>query len=465
MNFKAKAIVILIALASCVPASVTPFPTNTPRPTVTRFPPTESVVLATVPTSTPNPTFTSTPVSNSIYYMIVVDSSVNMSAPFDGKTKLDAARESVATILAGLDPAANYGLLLIGGAPAPDEADTCNQPSVVNGSFASLDSVGGQIERLQPLGGGSMYQAFFLARRQFEGLPPSAILSLVLVTDSVDECSSRDEWKELENLVKVMDEAGLDFHTEIILLEPKLDYRIQLITDRIEIWSKNVVVHIPQDFATLRAANETALGNITNYVTKIIASRPSPTPARSSYTLTPIPSLITNTPGASSFTLTPLPGLVTNTLGALSYTLTPIPGTATQTPTDTSTPAPQTFTATSTPSVTPTPTPTLPPLVELVSYKYRTTGVACLVEIFVKVTGSPATGSFHVLNSSNGPNGQILPEVTLPVGNYGNNVVALFGNQPATYKHDVWFEYNGGFRSNRFTGLICPLLPTFTPTP
>jgi len=397
--------------------------------------------------------------------MIVVDSSVNMDAPFDGKTKMEAARESASTILAGLEPGANYGLVTIGGAPAADGADLCNQPSVVNASFSPRDSISNQISQLQPVSGGSMYSAFFLARRQFEGLPPDTILSLILITDTVDECVSRDEWKELENLVKVMEDTGLKFHTEIILLAEKPDFRLKLITDRIQVWSKNVVVQTTQNVAMLNAASETAIDNITGYVNKTIASRPTSTPVRSSYTLTSIPGALTSTLGASSYTLTPLPGLVTNTLGASSYTLTPVPGTKTLIPTETFTATPQTLIATSIPTITFTPTSTSAPSVELISYKYRTTGIACLVEIFVNVSGSVAVGSFHVLNSSNGPNGQILSEVTLPVGIYGNNVVTLFGNQPATYKHDVWFEYNGGIQSNRLVGLICPLLPTFTPTP
>jgi len=99
---------------------------------------------------------------------------------------------------------------------------------------------------------------------------------------------------------------------------------------------------------------------------------------------------------------------------------------------------------------------------ELLSYKFLTYGIGCQIDIVVKVTGSPATGSFHVMNSSNEPDGVISSEVTLPTGTYGNNSIVLPGSKPETYSHDIWFAYNGT-ETNRLTNVICPLLPTATP--
>lgn len=86
------------------------------------------------------------------------------------------------------------------------------------------------------------------------------------------------------------------------------------------------------------------------------------------------------------------------------------------------------------------------------------------MDIVVKVSGSPATGSFHVMNSSNGPVGEVFQQVTLPVGTYSNNIVSLSGNRPESYLHEAWFEFNG-VQSNRLKNLKCPFLPTATPTP
>jgi hypothetical protein len=124
---------------------------------------------------------------------------------------------------------------------------------------------------------------------------------------------------------------------------------------------------------------------------------------------------------------------------------------------------PVSFTATLTPSLTPTATATLAPKVQLTSYTFITTGARCQIDVLVKVTGSPATGVFHVLHAGNGPLGDVYP-VTLPVGTYNNNQLTLSGNLVTTYTHEVWFEYEG-VESNRLRGLVCPLLPTSTPTP
>jgi len=468
MHRKTITAILLIFLLITGCSGATSNPTAGIQPTVTRFPPSATYAPVTVSTTTPLSTFTLTPVSNSIYYMIVVDSSVGMSAPFDGKTKLEAARESVSTILAGLEPGANYGLLTIGGSPTADGTDACNRPSVVNTSFSPRQTISKKVSQLEPVDGGSMYSAFFLARQQFEGLPPDAIRSLIFITDSVDECSSRDEWRELENLVKIMDETGLEFHSEIILLDQNLDPGIQVITDRIEVWSKNVIVQIPQNFSMLREANEVVIGNITKYVNDIIAVRPAETPIALSFTPTPESGLPTNTLSASSYTLTPKPGALTSTLSASSYTLTPKFGTPTVTPSATLTPGIPTIVLSWTPSISPVPpssTAVSATSVSLLSVTYLTLGTGCQIDVQVRVTGGPATGVFRVRNASYAFGESTgYPQTTLQVGtNWASefsysNQITLSGNQPAYYQHEVWFEYNGR-QSNHLTQLVCPGIP------
>jgi hypothetical protein len=290
------------------------------------------------------------------------------------------------------------------------------------------------------------------------------IKTLIVVTDGVDECAGQNEWLSLESLFGVMDEAGPAFHSEIVVLAAGLDPQSAAVISRIDDSSTDVNFQLPADDALLRSAVETVLGSVNSYVSSALAARPSETPDSLQFTLTPESGLPTNTLSASSYTLTPIPGLETSTPGPSSYTVTPRPGTATFTPTITFTPVPRTGTATLTPTITRTPTPTQPPTVELVSSSYRTTGIGCQVDIVVNVSGSPAVGSFHVLNSSNGPEGEVFQQVILPVGTYSNNIVSLNGSRPESYVHEVWFEFNS-VESNHLQNLKCPFVPTATPRP
>src|SRR5262245_17792291 len=237
MYWKTIVLILLLSLflESC--AGLTQTPVVNKQPTVTRIPPTAYPTPLTPVSPTANfiPSFTPTSVSSSIYYMIVVDASAAMSEPFDGSTKMDAARQAVQGIMAGLDPGANYGLVLLGGSPTNDESDLCTQPSVARIPFSAQAAVSSQIAQLQPLGGGSMYSAFVVARQQFETLPPETARVLIMITDTSDECSSQDEWKTLETLSKALDEVGLEFHSEIIVLDQNENFGLRSITDRITI--------------------------------------------------------------------------------------------------------------------------------------------------------------------------------------------------------------------------------------
>jgi len=447
MYWKSKVIILITILFLTACSGPTPSPTLEVPPTVTRFPPSATPTPLIMLTATTIPSYTPTSPSSSIFTMIVLDASAKMTDPFDGKTKWDAARESAQTILDGLAPEATYGLVVIGGSATNEGVDLCNEPSVARVPFSARSVVTSQIDQLQPSGGGSLYSAFFLARRQFEGLPVDTIKTLVMITDGADECRSQDEWLGLESLFKVMNEADVEFHSEVIVLDEQVNPTTQTVVDRINsLKFADVNFQLITSNDLLEAANNSALSNLRTYTDLQIANKP------------------TNTPDALGFSPTPESGLPTNTLSASSYTLTPKPGTPTFTPTITFTSVPRTETATLTPTITHTPTPTQAAGVELLSFSRRTNGIGCQVDIVVKVSGSPAVGSFHVMNSGNQPVGEVFQEVTLPVGIYGNNIVALNGNRPETYTHEVWFEFNG-IQSNHLTGLKCLFVPTATPTP
>src|SRR6185503_5960869 len=127
-------LIVILMLSGCSGLGTSPTQTIEIQPTVTRIPPTlfPTALTPLTPTTTVTiPTFTPTSVSSSIYYMIVVDASEKMKEPFDGRTKMDAAREAIQGIMSGLDPGANFGLVLIGGSATNEGVDPCGQPSVV----------------------------------------------------------------------------------------------------------------------------------------------------------------------------------------------------------------------------------------------------------------------------------------------------------------------------------------------
>lgn len=444
-KYRALLLCIIFSLAGCAGLGPTPTPTAESLPTVTRFPPSETVTPVILKTATTIPSYTPTSAASAVHYMLILDASASMAGDFGGRDQWEAALESAQTILAGLEPNANYGLTVLGASLTTPGVDLCNEPSAALVPFSAPAVVNGQLAHLTPQGGGSLTAAFFSAYRQFEGLPADTVKALIIITESEDACPGQDEWRGLENLLQAAREAGSVFHTEIIVLAPASDPDLDFAATRIMRASSLVGMQLPADNAELEEATLAAQARLQEYVAAALAGRP------------------TATAESLAFTFTPDSGLPTNTLAASSFTLTPRPGTATFTPTVTLTLVPRTPTQTLTATLTRTPTPTRPPFVELLTASFRTTGIGCQVDITVKVSGSAATGSFHVMNSGNDPTGEVGPEVILPLGTYGNNIVTLTGNQPALYTHEVWFEVNG-VESNRLRGLVCPLIPR-TPTP
>jgi VWA domain-containing protein len=449
MKWKFNAFILLVILIVTGCAGATPTLEATLQPTVTRFPPSATYTVPTLPTATIVPTITATPVSNAIYYLIVLDASELMKGAFGGTTKWDAARESVEAILNGLELNARYGLVVVGGIPSTPGADLCNEPSAIKTFFSSRQKVSDLIGQLEPAGGGSLYTALALAQNQFEGLTSNTIRSLIYITGSSDACS-RDQWQDLERQFKFNAEAGLDFHSEIVILDNDPDSAMQSLAQRVGAVTKNVNFQLPKDVAQLRETDQLVITNINNYVELVLATQTIRTPIASSFTLTPRPGLPTNTPLSSSYTLTPravtptLTPSITPTIGIPTIVLSWTPSAA---------PATQTATASSASSV------------KLLTVAYLTLGTGCQIDVQVQVSGGPATGEFHVRNSSYDPGSSTgYPQTTLQVGtNWAslfslNNLLTLPGDKPAYYQHEVWFEYNG-VQSNHLRQLVCPGIP------
>lgn len=406
--------------------TLTPTQTLTPTPTVTT-------------TFTSTPSGTPTPKAQGVYYMIVLDASAKMNEAFDGRTKWDAANESINAILEGLEPGANYGLVTVGGSSSGEAVDLCYEPSNVKSIFAPRQNISNQVAQLQPVGGGSLYTAFVLAKNQFEGLPENTVRILIYITGSSDACKGRDEWKDLERLLTINESAGVKLYSEIIILDEKGGFATQSLLEKISKKSDNVNVQVPQNFSVLQQSAVTVVTNVNVYIHNTIASYPTVTPE-----------------------ISPTP------------TLTPKPGTPTLTPTITVTPSitpttgvPTTFltwTPTITP-VTPSSTPIQATSVELLSANPVSSGIGCQIDVQVRVVGGPAVGTFHVRNDFYTPgDSSAYPQTTLQVGtNYAStfslsNLITLGGDKPEYYKHEVWFEYNG-VQSNHLVDLFCPGIP------
>lgn len=431
---------VLLLVTGCSGAGTPASPTVPPEPTVTRVPSVTFTYTPPVTTATSFQPVTPTPRTNDIYYMIVLDASAGMKESFGGVTKWDAARATVEAILRGLEPGANYNLVVIGASSQTKGLDLCNEPSVVRTPFSFQRNVLSQIGQLQPAGGGSTLTAFNLALEQFNGLPPHAIRVLIHIGGSDDDCA-RDEWRDLESLYQRRGAVDAGLYGEIIILDADEAFNGRTVAGRLSGLSRNVNAQALQSFGEIQQIVDAVIGNITNHIASVPTVTPPPT-STSFLTLTPVPIL------SATATLSPAPSTVTTT-----STLTPSPAPPTIT---------STSTLTRTPSATPSSTQVLPPSVTLLSVNYLTAGTGCQIDVQVRVNGSDATGRFHVWNSSLPSDGDVYPQTTLQVGTHWgsafslNNLLTLGGDTPASQRHEVWFEYNG-VQSNRLKDLLCPL--------
>ena len=431
---------VFLVLAGCSVAHITPTAAGTSAPTVTLLP-SEAVTLTPPPTATSIQQSTPTPLANAVYYMIVLDSSKNMTKGFDGSTQWDAAHETVKTVLAGLELNANYGLVVIGGSPSAEGSDPCSEPSVVRLPFSTESKMNEQLSTLEPDGSGSISTAYALAQRQMTGLPGYTIRVLIYITGTTDGCNSRDEWNELRQQLDFNASEKEDFYSEIIVVDEEPDPAIQKLANRYGKSSDNVNFQFLQSNAEVSDVSDNVLTNVATYVDDVIATRPTESPLVSSFTLTPRTTTVTYTP-----TITSTPTL-------------------TSTPTVTATPSigpTPTITSTWTPSATPSSTFTAAPSsVNLLAVNYLTNGVGCQVDVQVKVSEGDVTGVFHVRNDSTGADGIVTSQITLQGGTNWlsalsvNNLLTLPGDQSQYYLHEVWFEYNG-IETNHLEDLICP---------
>jgi hypothetical protein len=287
--------------------------TPTPTPTYTlTFTPTTSSTPTLPPTFTSTPTPTSTPKEHGIYYMLVLDASEKMLESFDGKTKWDAALGAINAILESREEEANYGLVVIGGSELPTDTDPCSQPSVPILVFSSRQAVLDYVNDLEPLGGGSIFAAFNLAKDQFKSLPENTVRNLVFITGSSDACEKRNEWDDLERAFKFPGGIGVELYSEIIVLEQN---RIlsETIEDQFQDVSTNLNVQSPTNFITLSQTNNSViynvLNNVTNYIETTIASFSTSTPLPVIFTatrsLTPRPGETITMPPTSNPSNTP----------------------------------------------------------------------------------------------------------------------------------------------------------------
>ena len=431
---------ILALIAGCSGGDVMPTASATTAPTVTLLP-SAAVTFTSPPTATQIQPSTPTPLANAVYYMIVLDSSSDRNIGFDGSTEWDAARETMDAVLVGLEPGANYGLVVIGGSSSAEGSDPCSEPSVALLPFSTKSKVNGRLDMLEADGSGSISTAYALAQSQITGLPRYMIRVLVYITGTTDGCKSRDEWSELGRQFDFNASEKKDFYSEIIVVGEEPDPAIQKLANRYGKPSDNVSFQFLQSNAEVADVADAVLVNVSSYVDDVVATRPTESPLVSSFTLTP---------GTTTVTYTPADTLTPTLTSTPTRTVPPSVGpTSTITPTWTPSPMPSaTFTA-------------APSSVSLLAVNYLTSGVGCQVDVQIKVSESNVTGMFHVRNDSMGTDGVVSSPVTLQTGTNWlsavnvSNLLTLPGDQQQYYLHEIWFEYNG-VETNHLKDLICP---------
>jgi VWA domain-containing protein len=259
---------IIATLAGISQIIGTPFiVTKTPTSTIT-------LTLTSSPTLTWTPSLQ--PASLSHYYMIVLDASVNMQESFDGQSKWGAALISLSSMLEALNRNSNYGLVVVGGSNANTGIDPCKEPSAPIIPFESgtgvllpsntlqMNNLITQINQLQPTGGGSLYAAFSLAKKQLEDLPANAVKTMIFITGSNDTCESRDEWRDLERVIQLPDLVGL--YSEIIILDEHAGLISQNIAERINSLSETVNVQVSQNNQQLQQITGNVIAQINTHV-------------------------------------------------------------------------------------------------------------------------------------------------------------------------------------------------------
>jgi hypothetical protein len=328
----------------------------------------------------------------------------------------------------------NYGLVAVGGSGTTGDFDPCTAPStpliplvsdqgvVFPSDALEMNDVIGQINQLQPTGGGSLYAAFGVAKKQLEDLPANTIKTMIFITGSTDTCESRDEWSELERILQLPDLVGL--YSEIIILDENAGLITQSIAERINALSSSVNVQVSQNNQQLQQITESVISQVNTRVEQQQAGLDSGAPVN----VSPV------------ISTTSVPQVVVATQPQIAATIPPTAAPPSPIP----------------PTPIPQPTNIPAPFVYLEFSRYlNESGNTCDAEVIMYVSGSTATGHFHVWNASFGPEGDVYEELVSQQVGSNTYVVGLGGNQSEYYEHKVWFEYDGK-QSEPLNDLVCP---------
>jgi hypothetical protein len=370
----------------------------------------------------PKITSTSLPRASNLYFAFIVDASGRMSESFDGdKTKWDSVREAALdNLILGLPARANYGLILLGGNPTGNVTNCDAVNMVLPLGEDNRDQIGRLIEDQKPQGVSSLTKAIDLARNNLLSLSDDSsvrALELWVFLGGGDGCSNND-LKPILYFVQGSAKFLTNTHMDLFILSNEVIDRDML--NEIEESDQatgNVTVNLTTNNAELAAAV-----NQSYEEAKERARRVEPTAVAAQETI------VVQTP------------FETERVAINVSSITAIAGYS-----------------------TPKPTWTPSPVVMLESVSYLAIGESCSARINLHVRGSPATGNFHVWNSSYGPEGDIYPVITLLPGPNAYEVILRGHGDPGYYRHKVWFVYNG-ISSNVLDNLICPEL-TLTPSP
>jgi hypothetical protein len=162
------------------------------------------------------------------------------------------------------------------------------------------------------VGGGSLYTAFSLAKRQLDDLPADTVKTLIFITGSNDSCESRDEWRELERIVQLPDLVGL--YSEIIVIDENVGLDTRNIIEQIGSLSSGVNVQISQSYEQLQQDVGHAIDQVNTHVEEQQAALDSNAQANPGILPTSTPQAIVNPPPLNPTAVPPTPIPPTPTL-------------------------------------------------------------------------------------------------------------------------------------------------------
>jgi len=295
----------ILTILEVVPDCCNVLPTQTPTLTI---PPTITNTSVPTFTFTPLPSAIPTPEAQGRYYMIVLDASETMNETFDGRSRWDAAKDSLNVILEVLDIRSNYGLVVVGGSESEQSDNPCSNPSSETLSFTSKDEIKSKVRQLDTEGGGSYFDAFNLARKKLKEQPDGTLKTLIFISGPNDGCDDRDEWMELKEAFDLIgdEEDDIKLHSKIIILDEKSGFRTIDFAEKMQGQHENLVVEIPNNNQSLQ---QSSLTIVNQEITHIEVHQASLTPPAGppTRTFTPKPTFTSANPMTiyPTFTLAP----------------------------------------------------------------------------------------------------------------------------------------------------------------